>query len=452
LTHLIAVCRYGAGCVCVFFCLNSSVAALTYTIRDVGPASVVYDESIRDYVIDLNDNGLVTGWIRSLTATNPIDEGPIVNQKDSVAYAVNNVNEIVGWSQGADGIKAATMWIQNEFGLWEALLLDTGVGNSVAHDLNDSGVVVGETEIDGVRTAVIWDEQNGTQVITIPGAISSVAYGVSRQNIVVGEYYLSGNKMSRGFIWDEVSGFISLGGLGGDESASWVSDINNDDIVVGGSATPKLCNGWGACFSVYHGFQWDAANAMLDLSLGQGMTTTWATGVNDAGVIVGAQYQYPESIAVIWADGEMSYLDDLIPAEIKGWYLIEAASINTHGQIVGRGTLNGEQRIFLLTPDVAPAIPTVIPTPTTMPVNPPVVEQQENNPAQENVATESSLVGGRAQSISQEEGIDSIVEKTKNASNVETESSGGGINIFMLLGVIICLIRLPKGKRAGLWV
>lgn len=48
-------------------------------------------------------------------------------------------------------------------------------------------------------------------------------------------------------------------------------------------------------------------------------------------------------------------LNALIPAG-SNWTLNEANDINEHGQIVGRGRLNGQERAFLLTPASPPVL------------------------------------------------------------------------------------------------
>ena len=53
--------------------------------------------------------------------------------------------------------------------------------------------------------------------------------------------------------------------------------------------------------------------------------------------------------AFVWDGGVITDLNDLIGAE-SGWILSEATGINTDGQIVGVGSLDGERGAFLLTP------------------------------------------------------------------------------------------------------
>jgi probable HAF family extracellular repeat protein len=43
-------------------------------------------------------------------------------------------------------------------------------------------------------------------------------------------------------------------------------------------------------------------------------------------------------------------LNDLI-ARDSGWLLLEATQINNRGEVVGTGSINGENHAFLLTPE-----------------------------------------------------------------------------------------------------
>ncbi|MCA9426234.1 MAG: hypothetical protein KC994_14230, partial [Candidatus Omnitrophica bacterium] len=53
--------------------------------------------------------------------------------------------------------------------------------------------------------------------------------------------------------------------------------------------------------------------------------------------------------AVLWEDGKLHYLNDLIPRD-SSWDLICAEDINDAGQIVGWGLFRGEERGFVMTP------------------------------------------------------------------------------------------------------
>ena len=68
--------------------------------------------------------------------------------------------------------------------------------------------------------------------------------------------------------------------------------------------------------------------------------------VGQASVAGGPFLQYH---AFLHVQGRLLDLNALIPAG-TGWVLERASGLNDHGQIVGRGTLHGQPRGFLLTP------------------------------------------------------------------------------------------------------
>ena len=89
----------------------------------------------------------------------------------------------------------------------------------------------------------------------------------------------------------------------------------------------------------------------LGSSGGDECSANVAYGINNAGVVVGQAIQGCATLyAFRWESGVgMQNLNDLIdPA--SGWVLLYAKDINSLGQIVGFGWLNGQGRAFLLTP------------------------------------------------------------------------------------------------------
>lgn len=90
----------------------------------------------------------------------------------------------------------------------------------------------------------------------------------------------------------------------------------------------------------YEDSQGDGINDLInDLgTLGKDKHGT-AFGINDHGQIVGRSGSWPDDdseTAVLWENGQIIDLNDLIPAG-TGWRLEEARAINNHGQIVGDG-------------------------------------------------------------------------------------------------------------------
>lgn len=72
-----------------------------------------------------------------------------------------------------------------------------------------------------------------------------------------------------------------------------------------------------------------------------------AEAINDQGVIVGRSGSNATSTAVEWISGQVIDLNSMLPAG-SGWVLQNAFAINSSGQILGSGTLNGQATYFLL--------------------------------------------------------------------------------------------------------
>lgn len=80
--------------------------------------------------------------------------------------------------------------------------------------------------------------------------------------------------------------------------------------------------------------------------LWRGKFSTLSTSINNHGDVVGQK----SSKAVLWKNGELFFLDDLIEKD-SGWStLSEANDINDQGQIVGNGCYHGIYKAYLLTP------------------------------------------------------------------------------------------------------
>ena len=78
---------------------------------------------------------------------------------------------------------------------------------------------------------------------------------------------------------------------------------------------------------------------------------SFAYGINDSGQVVGhLKTSGGAEHAFVWdSSSGMEYLNDLL-LDGSGWVLESAHDISDTGQIVGRGTINGQTRAYLLTP------------------------------------------------------------------------------------------------------
>jgi probable HAF family extracellular repeat protein len=96
---------------------------------------------------------------------------------------------------------------------------------------------------------------------------------------------------------------------------------------------------------------WDKSGKIHSLGMLRSGTFSVASGINDPGQVVGqADNKSGTAVAFLWTKSAgMKDLNKLIPLH-SGWVLIGGFTINNSGQIVGYGTINGENHGFLLTP------------------------------------------------------------------------------------------------------
>jgi probable HAF family extracellular repeat protein len=135
-------------------------------------------------------------------------------------------------------------------------------------------------------------------------------------------------------------------------TSSHATDINEAGLVVGGPAAPGPRGR-----DPGRAFLFDPeAGTMADLGTLPGHDNSVAWAINTACQVVGYSWGRqgegaPEAGAFLYdhRTGLMSDLNDLIPPE-SGWTRLWAPDINDAGQIVGQGWIDGEMHAFVLTP------------------------------------------------------------------------------------------------------
>ncbi|KGM39513.1 hypothetical protein JY96_04405 [Aquabacterium sp. NJ1] len=305
------------------FCATA-MAAPQYTISSLSFSPLVSDPLP---VSVINDQGMVA------TQNGPvgpgtyggiiIDIGQPIGTKALTIEDLNNGNVAVGTAD-----KQAFTWQGGQFQMLAGL--NGANSQSAAHAVNEQGVVVGES---GGR-AVVW---RSGQAEALGGANSS-ATGVNEGGVIVGNDGLSAG------VWNGVGQFRQLSG--GDGGAAKAVDINDTMAVAG--AVLKNNTYWAA--------RWDSEGNLTVLNTPAGTTASTANAINNNGSIVG-QVSYGllgSPVATLWEDGQVLSLKDLL---VNGgnWTLQYAYDINDAGQIVGLGTVNGQQRSFLLSPVPEPS-------------------------------------------------------------------------------------------------
>ena len=261
------------------------------------------------------------------------------------ALGININGDAVGTVQAVGDLYGQPALWHN--GQLQILTTPAGVYGT-ANAINDSGIVVGylaDAQTNNLQAAM-WDNGQLSVLESFPN-VQATADSVNNSGQVVINVHGTSQ------VWSN-STFAPIPSAGG--TAVFAHDINDKGAVVG-----ELTITQGT--SVSSGFLYTDGVTTLLPRLPDDMFTD-ARAINDSGVIVGdgtandATYSLH---ALVWQDGQVYNLNDLIPAN-GGWNIIQAFGISNDGTIVGYGTLNGQESAVELTPTASSA---AVPEPAT---------------------------------------------------------------------------------------
>ena len=316
------------------------------------------------------------------------DLGTLPGDDSSVASAINENGDVVGWSMGPAGPRA---FLHTRAGGMVALPGLPDRPRSVARDINDAGVIVGSASAGGTDLghAVLWSGGSVQDLGTLGTGFYSEAWGVNNLGEVVGWSDTSGASGLtgvHGFLYSEAEGMVDLTPT---SDTGYAEDINDAGQVTGYRT---------AFGGVYHAFRWQEGT-FLDLGVlpGFAYSVGWAInesgqvagnsttasgsserlfrftdgavlqdlggvgehnvawGINASGEVVGTRGQ-SQKRAVRYTDaGGLEELDTLIDGSL-GWVLLAAHDINDDGEIVGyaSNSFTGQTHAVRLQPTETP--------------------------------------------------------------------------------------------------
>ena len=268
------------------------------------------------------------------------------------------------------------------------ILTLTGLnGYNIPSAVTSSGIIGGNGHPSGNQPpAYGFIYQNGQTTVLINGVGNTSLGGINSSGAATGTYTVglgnSGQTVSQPFIYSNGQ----LTGLGnyGESFATVGLGINNDRVIVGYTSDPNTANG-------LHAFRYSDNSFTLLPNL-PGGTQSYASGINDAGLIVGQAFSsgnravewfngvpielgtlggsdaYVDGLnnsglivgrsqitnasfaAFVYINGSMRDLNKLLASPISTT-LTEARGVNDHGQIIAMAA-NGDG--YLLTPYTVP--------------------------------------------------------------------------------------------------
>lgn len=302
----------------------------------------------------INNNGQVVAWQTQNSVTQGVvwQSGnltllpPMTSGNSAYPYAINDSGTVCGQAD-SESVK----WVENTDGSYGTPNFVYGT-TSWAYGIDSSNDIVGRAVFNGAAYAL---ERTSSGTLFFPcgngsdGAISG-AEAVNDQNHSVGFYISPSGGSSYGFFSDGVTTPTSTFYLYTGMTRTYPRSINYGDTVVGETSNS----------TVTRGFVWQykssGGSPVVLLPLLPSGSNDSAFKINNSGTIVGwADYVQPPlnpvRHAAMWTLHNGSYvvtdLNQYLPNN-SGWVLNTATGINDAGEIVGNGTLNGQSHAFIL--------------------------------------------------------------------------------------------------------
>jgi len=217
---------------------------------------------------------------------------------------VNNLGQVVGYSQTVDSNYHAFLWIEGE----DIVDLGTlGGDRSRALSINDLGQIVGYSHTTPGSTfnthAFFWSEDTGMIDLGTLEGQESRALAINDIGQVVG-CLVTAQGEDHIFIWSEETGMIDLGNLGVENGMFYPQAINNFGQIAGTYLPYDLSSSNQALF-------WDPEVGMINIG-SYFEDGSEVNAINDLGQVVGnrlIKYEYYfDRFSVLW-DVSISYFN-----------------------------------------------------------------------------------------------------------------------------------------------
>jgi probable HAF family extracellular repeat protein len=303
----------------------------------------------------------------------------------SDAYAINDLDQVVGISETADGASHTFLYRGGQ--MVDLYPLNGQISEPIG--LNNLGQVAsGLIASDGIYYPAVYDSQSGQITITgslggvNPGGDAGAATAINDAGQVVGYSYVPSGEW-HAFMYDK-GVMRDLGSMAADNRVyyAYAIGINSDGKVVGGTGSQHgflYSNGImleleppnssaGRAYGINSrgqvaGYYYKGDTGRAFLYSGGQFTTigplespyTVAFGINEGGDVVGSTWLPDDAAcrtcyqprAFIYADGQFIDLNTMLPPGSQ-WTLRYAYGINNNRNIIGQGSIKGQPHAFVL--------------------------------------------------------------------------------------------------------
>jgi probable HAF family extracellular repeat protein len=245
------------------------------------------------------------------------DLGVLPGDTSSVAWAINQGGDVVGWSTGPTGSRAFRF---TDAGGMTVLPGLPDRPRAVARDINDAGDIVGSANAGGTDLghAVLWSGGSVRDLGALGTGAYSEAWGINNLGQIVGYSYISGGGFPyHAFLYTASTGMVDLTP---DTDTGYATDINDEGQVTG----------YKTAFGGYHAFRWQAGT-FVDLGVLPGFAHSFGWAINAFGQVTGSSSTASGNTERFFRSADGADLQDLGGA---GEHNV-AFGINASGEVVG---------------------------------------------------------------------------------------------------------------------
>jgi len=237
--------------------------------------------------------------------------------KNSYATGINDLGEVVGYSDFGNGTHAFT-WTRAG-GMVDIGIFFTGQASNQAASINEQGAIAGTGTriVTGNDVPAFFQPPNTwTPLPNSPGYYLNFSFGINNSNQLTGQFYTD---PVNAFFWDPANSiFFFLPTLpGGFHTVG--NSINDFGHITGTGSTPS---------GSFDALLWTAGGGSQDIGSLNGSGYTAGGAVNNNDEVVG--YNSPELAGFYWSQST-----GLLPLQSLGGTMSAAFAINRHGQIAG---------------------------------------------------------------------------------------------------------------------